>query len=73
MTADLLGDRANGGPLRPVLRRLVQDHPDGALTDLRGKGGVSGHGSNLSRSGVSGKSGPIQTSYWIGYAPQGVR
>src|SRR5690242_20097388 len=59
--ANLGCNRLDRGPLRAVLARMVPDHPDRPLADLRGKGGrVLRHGSILSRVGASAKPGAVQ-------------
>src|SRR5262249_37327269 len=42
--AQFLGDRSNRGPLRRMLGGVVEDHPDCALTQLRGVLAGSSHG-----------------------------
>src|SRR5207249_11517671 len=58
--AELVGDRADRGPLRVVLVPVVEHHPHCALTYFAGIPSWSWHGSNLSRSGASRKPEAVQ-------------
>jgi hypothetical protein len=59
-TAHLCRDRANRGPLRPMLGGLFLHQPHRALPHLRGIPCPLVHGSNLSTIGASGNPGAIQ-------------
>src|SRR5205814_7058570 len=58
--AELVGDRADRGPLRVVLVLMVEHHPHGPLAHFAGIPSWSWHGSNLSRFGASKKPGAVQ-------------
>src|SRR5215218_9597505 len=51
--AELVGDRADRGPLGGVLILVLEHQPDGSLSQLLGVPAWSRHGSNLSRVGAS--------------------
>src|SRR5262249_35887409 len=59
-TADLLGDRRDRRPLRIMRSFVLHHHPHRPLTHFRGEPAWSCHGSILSRSGASWKSGAVQ-------------
>jgi hypothetical protein len=58
---ELRRDGLDRRPLRRVLTRALQDHPHGALADLRRELALPSHGSILSTLGASGKPGAVQS------------
>lgn len=58
--ADLLGDGADGRPLRGIMVLMLEHHADGPFSDLGGVLLRLVHDSKFSRVGVSGKPGAVQ-------------